>query len=190
MSEAHFGSTEQPTLSTARLVLRPFLPEDAPAVQRLAGAREIADTTLTIPHPYPDGAAELWIATHEQGFAAGTVVVFAVTERESGDVVGAVGLVVEPAHASAELGYWIATPYWGRGYATEAAGALVAFALGPLGLHRVQARHLIRNPASGRVMQKLGMRLEGVHRHAVRKWDAFEDVALYAILETDARPEG
>ena len=92
-----------------------------------------------------------------------------------------------PEHARAELGYWVGVPYWNRGVATEAARALVAFGFGALGLHRVQARHLTRNPASGRVMQKLGMRLEGVHREAVRKWDRFEDLAMYAVLAREWR---
>ena len=87
-----------------------------------------------------------------------------------------------PAHAVGELGYWIAVSAWGRGYATEAAGALCDFAFGALDLHRIQARHLMRNPASGRVMQKLGMQREGILRGAVRKWDRFEDLALYAVL--------
>jgi len=60
------------------------------------------------------------------------------------------------------------------------------FAVGPLRLHRIQARHLTRNPASGRVMQKLGMRMEGVARDAVRKWGRFEDRAVYAILASDS----
>jgi [ribosomal protein S5]-alanine N-acetyltransferase len=58
-----------------------------------------------------------------------------------------------------------------------------------LGLHRIQGRHLVRNHASGRVMTKLGMRLEGIHRHAVRKWDRFEDIAHHAILVTDEDAE-
>jgi [ribosomal protein S5]-alanine N-acetyltransferase len=150
-------------------------------VQRLAGAREIADTTLTVPHQYPDGAAEAWIATHEPAWEYRTGVTYAITEAD-GDLVGAIGLALTPPHAVAELGYWIAVPAWGRGFATEAAVALCDFAFGVLGVHRIQARHLMRNPASGRVMQKLGMQCEGVLRGAVRKWDRFEDLALYAVL--------
>jgi RimJ/RimL family protein N-acetyltransferase len=145
-------------------------------------AREIADTTLTIPHPYPDGAAEAWIATLGPGWEAGKSVTYAVVEAARGALVGAVGLALTPAHAAAELGYWVAVPAWGRGYATEAAGALCEYAFAALGVHRIQARHFVRNPASGRVMQKLGMRCEGVLRAAVRKWDKFEDLALYAVF--------
>jgi RimJ/RimL family protein N-acetyltransferase len=178
----------QPNLQTERLVLRPFELADAPVVQRLAGSRAIADTTLSIPHPYPEGAAEEWIQSHAPRYREGRLATFAISSPPDRSVLGAVGLVIVPAHATAELGYWVGEPYWGRGYATEASGALLEFGFRTLRLHRIHAHHLVRNPASGRVMQKLGMRLEGTHRHAIRKWGIFEDVAHYAILETEWPP--
>ena len=182
----------QRSLTTERLELRPFRLRDAPAVQRLAGAREIADTTLTVPHPYDDGVAEQWIASHEAAFAAGQLAACAVTIRGSGELVGAVSLGITPAHALAELGYWIGVPFWGRGYATEAARALVQYGFSELALNRVQSRHYVRNPGSGRVMQKIGMTQEGVLRQAVRKWGNFEDVVLYSILSSEwpSHPHG
>jgi ribosomal-protein-alanine N-acetyltransferase len=181
--------TVQPTLETARLILRPFVGSDAADVQRLAGAREIADTTLAIPHPYPLSAAEQWIESHPAGWDAGTGVAFAITLQSTGELMGAVGLVKSGRHASGELGYWIAVPHWNRGYCTEAASALVSFGFGALDLHRIHAHHLSRNPSSGRVMQKIGMIWEGRMRQAIRKWDHFEDVEMYAILATDLPPE-
>ena len=175
----------QPILRTSRLILRPFVFDDALAVQLLAGAREVADTTLHIPHPYPSGAAEHWIATHGPTWDAGTGVTYAITDATSGVVIGAVALTIVPAHARGELGYWVGLPYWNRGYCTEASRAVVELGFGQLGLHRIQARHLTRNAASGRVMQKLGMLPEGVNRHAMRKNDRFEDLALYAILSDE-----
>lgn len=180
--------TEQPTLETTRLTLRPFNPADAPLVQTYASAREIADTTLSIPHPYPDDAAAAWIGTHRPAWEAGTSVTFAIALRDTGLVVGAIGLTISSAHALAELGYWMAVPYWNHGYCTEAARALVAFGFDVLGLHRIEARHLTRNRQSGRVMQKIGMRYEGVQREAIRKWDRFEDVAFYGVLASDPAP--
>ena len=177
--------SEIPTLETDRLILRPFTLADAPAVQRLAGAREVASTTLNIPHPYPDGAAEQWIAKHQEVFAKGEALELAVTRRADGALVGAMGLRLEVEHARAELGYWIGTPYWGRGYGTEAAGAVVRYGFEALGLNRIYACHLVRNPASGRVMQKIGMAYEGCQRGHLRKWGQFEDVALYGILKEE-----
>ena len=172
----------QPTLVTLRLRLRPFAFTDALQVQRLAGARAVAATTLTIPHPYPDDAAATWIGTHATAWASGRGAHYAVTDAANGTLVGAVSLALTPVHGGAELGYWIGEPAWGRGYATEAAAALCAYAFAKLGVHRIQARHFTGNQASGRVMQKLGMRREGILRGAVRKADRFEDLALYAVL--------
>jgi RimJ/RimL family protein N-acetyltransferase len=185
MSMATDTTLLQPTLQTARLVLRPFSLSDAFAVRTLAGQWEIADTTLTVPHPYPDGAAELWIAAHSTGYLAGTQATFAIEERDTHELAGAIGLHIEQRHSLAELGYWIGLPFWGRGYATEAAAAIVAFGFDTLRLHRIQARHFVRNPASGRVMLKIGMSYEGTLRQAMRKWDRFEDVAVYSILARD-----
>ena len=176
------GSVPQPGLVTGRLRLRPFVPADAPAVQALAGEREVADATSNIPHPYPDGAAEAWIASRGAAWAAGTDATYAVTAADGGTLLGAVGLALAPARAGAELGYWVARPAWGRGYATEAAAALCDLAFASLGVHRIEARHFTRNPASGRVLQKLGMRREGVLRDAARRWGRFEDLAVYAVL--------
>ncbi len=177
----------QPKLETDRLILRPFVPDDAPAVQAMCSAFEIADTTLSIPHPYPEEAAPMWIDTHAPTWEEGTGVTYAVTNRADGTLIGAIGLSLAREHARAEMGYWIAVPRWGQGYCTEAGRALLAFAFDVMGIHRVQARHFVRNPASGRVMQKLGMRLEGVHRGAMKKWDVFEDLAVYAVLADEWR---
>ena len=177
-----------PTLRASLLVLRPFRADDAPAVQRLAGAREIADTTANLPHPYPDGVAGKWIAGHAGLYAAGQGLTLAVTLAETGELVGAISLMsISAAHQHAELGYWIGHHFWGRGYCTEAAREIVRFAFDDMGLNRVHAYHFSRNPASGRVMRKIGMRHEGTHRQHVRKWDRFEDTESYGMLKSDPR---
>jgi len=174
--------TERPTLETIRLILRPFTLADAPEVQRLAGDRAIASTTLSIAHPYEDGMAERWISRHQDAFEQGTQYSFAITRRVDGALLGAIGLHPTPAHRHAELGYWIGVPYWNQGYTSEAAAAVLGYAFTVLRLHRVFAKHVTRNPASGRVMQKIGMTYEGTLRGHTLKWDVFEDVAVYGIL--------
>jgi RimJ/RimL family protein N-acetyltransferase len=153
-------------------------------VNRLAGDRRIADTTLNIPHPYDESMALAWIGTHEEAAERGESVTLAITEK-GGSLVGAVALTINRAHQRAELGYWIAVPRWGRGYATEAASALVDYAFGTLGLRRVVAHCLTRNVPSSRVMEKIGMQREGMLRQHMIKWDVAEDVALYAILRDE-----
>ena len=180
----NLGRMSIPTLKTERLLLRPFDPADAPTVQRLAGDEEVASTTLTIPHPYESGMAEAWIETHAANWAAKKAVTLAVTTEADG-LVGAMGLHLKLEHLRATLGYWIGVPFWNRGYATEAAAALLQFGFDHLGLNRIEAEHFTRNPASGRVMEKLGMTREGVRRQHVLKDDELEDLALYAVLSSD-----
>jgi len=182
--------TSQPTLQTQRLILRPFTLADAPQVQRLAGDRAVAATTATIPHPYGDGVAEAWIGRHSENFQKGGNIDFAIELREEHTLVGAIGLMaISPEHSRAEMGYWIGKPWWGGGYATEAAGATLTYAFDTLGLNRVFAVHFHGNPASGRVMRKIGMRHEGCLRQHFRKWGELQDEEIYGILksEYDAR---
>jgi RimJ/RimL family protein N-acetyltransferase len=178
--------TLQPTLATDRLILRPFTLADAPNVRRLAGEWAIADTTANIPHPYEDGMAESWISSHAEHFEQGTAVVFAITLRATRELVGAISLFsIRPAFGRGEMGYWIGVPYWNQGYCTEAAQALIRHAFDDLGMHRVFAEHMVRNPGSGRVMQKAGLTYEGTLRQHVKKWDQYEDLAVYGILRSD-----
>lgn len=177
--------TDLPVLLTPRLRLRPLDVGDAGDVQRLAGDFTVADTTLAIPHPYEDGMAERWIATLAEEFAAGRQAVFAVTDRATAALVGAIGLILRPEHSRAELGYWIGRPFWGRGYATEAAGAMLRYGFETLDLHRMYACHFARNPASGRVLEKVGMRREGIARAHARRWQRFEDLVQYGILREE-----
>ena len=173
----------QPTLETERLVIRPFCDTDANAVQSLLQSREIAANTASIEHPYPEGAAALWIATHAGCWARGESAVFAMVEKHQlGQVRGAIGLEIHARDENAELGYWVGEPWWGRGYATEAAEAVLQFGFSILGLRKIYAHHHAKNPASGRVMQKVGMEQEGYMKCHVKKWGRFEDVIYYGKL--------
>jgi ribosomal-protein-alanine N-acetyltransferase len=176
----------RPTLETVRLILRPFALSDAAEVQRLAGAREVAATTLTMPHPYEDGMAEAWIGTHQEDFEKGKGLTFAITLRQNGALVGAISLGgISRQHQRAEIGYWIGLPYWNRGYCTEAARAALRYGFEALGLERIFGEHFTRNPASGRIMRKLGMTHEGCLRKHVKRWDVFEDLQAWGILKSE-----
>jgi [ribosomal protein S5]-alanine N-acetyltransferase len=175
----------QPELLTARLRLRRPVRLDAPDVERLAGDFAVASTTLSIPHPYPDGGGAAWIESLAPAYEEDRQAVFAITDRGSGAFYGAVGLTLHPDHDRAELGYWVGHPFWGRGYATEAAGAMLAWGFRTLGLHRINARCFVRNPASDRVLMKLGMRHEGTAREHFKRWDGYEDVNEYGILQEE-----
>jgi RimJ/RimL family protein N-acetyltransferase len=174
-----------PTLPTQRLVLRPYSLEDAQDLVRLAGTREVAATTLRIPHPYREQDAMDFIASARSDFDLGLTVRFAITLRESGQFCGGIGLRVNREHRRAELGYWLGVPYWGQGYATEAAQAVVRYGFETLGLARIYASHFSENRASGRVLEKIGMRHEGCLRGHIRKWDEFKGLEFYGMLRSE-----
>jgi RimJ/RimL family protein N-acetyltransferase len=173
------------TLATERLLLRPFQESDIPAIVRLLSDPAIAATTLNIPYPYDEENARQWLAHQERERQAGASYTFAIVRKEDDHLVGAIDIHPKARHQKAEIGYWIGKPYWGKGYATEAARAIIRFGFEDLGLNRIYALHFTGNPASGRVMQKAGMQFEGVLRDDVKKGDTFRDHAVYAILRRE-----
>ena len=189
MSETGTG-LDYPRMETQHLALRAVSREDAPVIRELAGNFEVVRNTLLMPHPYELQHAYKWIENNRRQFADGTSVVFGMEEQKSGEFCGAIGLTIDSVHKHAELGYWIGVPYWGRGYATEAARAVVAYGFEELGLNRVYARHFRTNKASGRVLQKIGMRHEGVLRRHSFRFGEFHDVVLYGIVATEWNQAG
>jgi len=177
----------QPELQTDRLVLREFTMDDASDVQRLVGEWEVARTLLVVPHPYEDGMAEEWIATYRPAYEAGERVTWAVVLRDEGALVGTITLHLHPRHDNAEIGYWIGRPYWGCGYATEAAREVVRHGFEELGLLRIHSSHFGSNHASGKVMRKVGMSYEGTRPEHYKKWEAYEDRVDYGLLARDWR---
>ncbi|WP_298669650.1 GNAT family N-acetyltransferase [uncultured Methanofollis sp.] len=175
----------QPTLHTVRLRLVPPSLSDAPEAARLASDPAVADTAVRMPYPYPQGMAKAWIAASIVGWANDRCAVWKVVRGRHGVFLGAVSLTIDSENRNAELGYWIRTDEWGRGYATEAAVAAVAFAFGVLGLHRVHASCLRRNPASARVLEKAGLCFEGCRPGHIYHRGKFEDVLEYGVVEGD-----
>lgn len=145
-----------PALATERLVLRAPRREDAQAIAALANDRRIAENTLRIPHPFALSDAESFIA---RASAADGERAFLMTR--AGAVLGGCG-ISELDGEHPEIGYWLGVPFWGRGYATEAARALIDHAFGDLGCDRLFARARVSNPVSRRVLEKCGFQWTGV----------------------------
>jgi len=139
---------------TERLLLRPGWIEDAAALAAAIGDREIACSLARVPFPYSKGDAEAFLALPHDPLRPR----FLICQRDSNRVVGGIGL---DGDAEAELGYWIARDYWGRGYATEAGQAVMALADGSLRLPRITARRATDNLRSANVLRKLGFRSTG-----------------------------
>lgn len=140
-------------MKTARLKLRPLKPADAKRIALLGGVWEVASMTGRIPYPYSQEDAQHWLT----GLAEGEVV-YAI--EHLGELVGICGYTPR-GDGSAEMGYWLGTPYWGRGFATEAAERLMRYGFTKGGIKSFTGCHFVDNPQSGRVLQKLGFRSVG-----------------------------
>ena len=143
---------------TPRLLLRPGFPEDAPALAAAIADQAIARNLANVPWPYSMRDAEAFLASPRDPILPSLL----IFERGLGapQLAGACGLGRRPS-GSVEMGYWIARPFWGRGYATEACSALVEIAR-TLGLPSLEGSHFIDNPASARVLDKLGFKSLGI----------------------------
>lgn len=134
--------------------------------------------------------AEAWIGTHQERLEKGESALFAITLREGGLLVGSIGLELRPEHQRGEVGFWVGKPYWNQGYCTEAAREVLRYGFISLRLRRIYAFHFGRNPASGRVMQKIGMTYEGTLRQHFIKWGVCEDLVCYGILREEFEGNG
>jgi [ribosomal protein S5]-alanine N-acetyltransferase len=178
----------QSTLETSRLILRPLSLADALLLQDAAGAREVADTMISIPHPYPDDEAGQYIHRQIQDSRAGHSVSFVIERKSEKVFCGVIEIRdIEREHSQAELSFWLAVQMWGQGYMSEALKPVLRFGFEDLDLNRLYAYHMVRNPGSGKVLQKNGFVQEGVLHQRVRKWKVFEDVKVWAILRGDWR---
>ncbi len=143
-----------PVLRTRRLLLRPLTSEDAARIAAFAGDWDVARMTARIPYPYTPTTAHAWI----DDLAEGEIVCGIEFE---GDLIGLCGYMASAADGSAEIGYWIAKPWWRRGFATESVRALVAHCFGRAGIKRLVCAHFVDNEASARVIAKLGFKFTG-----------------------------
>ncbi len=166
-------------------MLRAFTLEDAPHVKELSGDRRVSDTTLFIPFPYALEDATNWIETHGPRAHLGSGYSFALTLKDSGELMGAVGLNPNLEHARAEIGYWLGVPYWGQNFMTEAARAIVNWGFETLKLERTQAHAFAGHIGSVRVQEKLGMALEGILKKYYRKQGRSIDAELRSVMLED-----
>jgi ribosomal-protein-alanine N-acetyltransferase len=170
-------------VETARLRLRPFDLADAPALFRLASNPAISRFTTWHAHRKVDDSRAFINDYALPRYLEGVPDPFAMTLKETGELLGATGARwATKENYCFEFGYWLGEPYWGRGLATEAGRALVQYLFASFPVERVQAHYIEGNTASGRVLEKIGLRLEGVRRRALYRHDRFWDLHCYAVL--------
>ncbi|WP_019039738.1 GNAT family N-acetyltransferase [Psychroflexus tropicus] len=170
-----------PEINTERLILTELKADDIKDIVNYASNKKISDSTLNLPHPYSEKDAIYWINLAYQGLKSRTNYIFAIRLKEESKFIGGIGLGVEKRFNRAEIGYWIAEPFWGKGIATEANKAVIEFGFKDLGLNKLTSSHLSKNPASGKVMQNSGMIKEGVLKKHILKDEIYHDLVVYGI---------
>jgi len=172
-------------LELATYCIRDWRPADAPAVAKYAHNRNISKYMRDVfPYPYPLRDAEAFIS---RAIDAAPATLFAIATPS--EAIGGIGLLPgEDIHRhTAEMGYWLAEPYWGKGITTRAVQCLTAYALRELKLMRIFAEPFATNPASARVLEKAGFTREGILRANVVKDEILLDQFLYSYI-SDACP--
>ncbi|WP_395608357.1 GNAT family N-acetyltransferase [Pseudomonas sp. B22129] len=177
--------TALPRLTTSRLLLRALESDQAEALFTLANGPNIADNTANIPSPYTLETAQSFIAAIEEKYRAGELLNLGMHVHETGEFVGIVSLRINARHHYGHLGGWVAAHCRNRGYAAEAASAMMAFGFTQLGLQRVGSQCFGRNKESARVMEKIGLRFEGCLRQAFLKNGVYEDLLGFATVRED-----
>ena len=174
-----------PDLETEDLILRKPRIRDAKDIYSYASDPEVARYVLWEPHRSVFETAS-FIRDLRARIRAGCPSSWVVVLRGTGTVIGTVGFVWYSAeNNAAELGYSFSREYWNHGYATQALRAVIDAVFSSLPLNRLEAQHDVRNPASGRVMQKCGLTQEGILRGRILNKGEYVDTALYSILRSD-----
>lgn len=176
---------EFPQIETERLILNQFEVNDIPTLIQYAGDEKIAATTLHLPHPYEEKHAIAWLNMTRQGFEQQKQFSFAIRLKATGEFAGGIGIHVDTANNKAEIGYWIAVPFWGNGYATEANKAILKFGFDTLQLNKIFASHMESNLPSGKVLQKSGMTQEAVLKDEVRKAGQYISLVQYRLTREE-----
>ena len=174
-----------PVLETEDLILRKPRLSDAAEMYSYASDPEVARYVLWEPHTSISDT-KAFIRDLRRRIRGGFPTSWVITLRATGQVIGTIGFMwYSSDNSSAELGYSLSRQYWNHGYATQALSAVIEKSFRKLPVNRLEAQHDVRNPASGRVMEKCGLRQEGILRSRIRNKGEYVDVALWAILRSD-----
>ena len=179
----HLGTKK---LETSRLILRPFTPEDAPAMYRNWASDPEVTKFLSWPTyksvEDANSTLNIWIPQYSDN----TFYQWAIELKEIGEVIGSISVVnIDDRVDMVEIGFCIGKPWWGQGIMTEAFQAVIDFLFGEVGVQRIEAGHDPNNPASGAVQRKCGLTYEGTFRRRIRSNQGITDAAWYSILKEE-----
>lgn len=171
-----------PEIKTEKLILNQPEENDLGRIVRILNHPVYSKNTINIPFPYSENNARFWLELAKSGFENKTHYIFAIRLKENSQIIGGIDLGIDQRFNKAELGYWIDETYWNKGFASEAANAIIKFGFEDLKLKRIFATHFDFNPSSGKVLEKAGMKKEGVLKCHTMKNGVYQNHILYAIL--------
>jgi ribosomal-protein-alanine N-acetyltransferase len=174
-----------PELITSRLKLRKIRPSDIASLLKYCNNKNISDQIINIPYPYLEEDAIYRMNFILQGFKNKERYVFAINFKESDELIGEIGLHLDKTNNSAQFGYWIAEPFWGKGIATEATAGILKFGFEKLSLNKIYATHYPDNLASGKVMQNNKMIKEAELKEHYRINDTYKNVIQYRLTKKE-----
>ncbi len=187
---AHRFFSSPPVVETPRLILRPLRKSDARDLFSWCSDPEVAACVLWEPHQSLSETRS-YIRYIRRLYREGLPSSWGIVDRETQRVIGTIGMMFySPENRSCEIGYSLSRSFWGRGLMTEAVSALIRLLFHRLNLNRIEAQHDVRNPRSGRVLEKCGMQREGILRSRIINKGEAVDVMLWSVLRSDLQPSG
>ena len=172
-------------LKTQRIILRPFIIDDANNLSNLLKDKEVASTTLMLPYPCDVARAKEIIQRYIEERKIRISMRWALIDCTSNEFMGGIRLVPNHLFNSAEIGFWLGKKFWGKGFTFEASEKIIEFGFLKLNLNRIEAHSMVENIASIKLLKKLGFKQEGVHPELVMKWDEYKDVKTFGLLKKE-----
>ena len=175
-----------PVLIGQKITLRQFTRRDAQDFWRLANDRLVTRYLANLPYPYSLNDGYAWVRRSHGLIRKGTDYSFGIVTRETGKVVGSVGLHgFDRKNRRIEIGYWLGRPYWRRGFVSEAVRLACDWAFRELKVNRIQARVMVQNEASAKLLVKIGFRFEGTWRMAEYVRGRWSDMHWFGLLKKE-----
>src|SRR5690554_594872 len=173
------------TIETERLLLREYTLDDVDKVVEYCNDPDMSRYMLHIPYPYKREDAINWINSHREYVEKDRLFNYAITDKDTGELLGTVSLSHNKENRNGEIGYWIGKKYWNKGYATEACKAIIQYAFEVKDYHKVYIRHLEENYASKKVIEKCGFLFEGNLKEHIYKNGKFHNILTYGLINRD-----
>ncbi len=172
-------------LYSKNFILRPFKAEDAEKVAELCNDKTIYDNTFLLPYPYRLTDAIEWIDYLQKSWDLDRQITLAICRKDDQEVLGCISLDLSQVHRRATIGYWLGSAYRNQGIMTECLKRIISYVFDERSYNKVYGEHYAHNPASGRVMEKAGLKYEGTLKSHFKKGITYIDLVCYGLTRAD-----